>query len=834
VRVALGADGGLSLSVAHRGATVLAPSAIGVRTTTADLTRNLSFRGRKDRTVQERYTMTAGKQRDRRTTLTESTLSFADAAGTRMDVVVRVSAQGAAYRYVLPEGPVTITGEASSFSLPSGAPAWLLPYTPNYEGIWSETTAGAAPAGDFGFPSLFQVRGDYVLLTESDVDGRYSGGRLTHQAGSGTFTVKLADAEVAAAAGLTTPWRVAVVGDLGTVTAATLVDDLAPGSRMSDTSWVRPGTVAWSWLSEHDSPRDPVRQKQYIDFAARNGWRYVLIDEGWSRTWVPEVIRYARARGVDVLLWFHWTALDTAQERDTVLPLVKSWGVAGVKIDFMDSDSQARFRWYDDILPATAGQRLMVNFHGATVPRGMQRTWPHVLTSEAVHGAEQYRLRAARNTMLPFTRNAVGSMDFTPVAFVVTDRDTTTAHELATFLVFESGWQHTADKPENYDVRPDLLRTLNQLPTAWDETRLLAGRPGTEAVLARRSGDRWYLGGISAVDARTYRLPLDFLGSGRWLVETVRDGDHGLVREPRIVRRGEALEVPVATRGGFVTIACRYTEGMSTCDRPVTPVPQTNLTVAPAAADVRPGTVVDVTATFTLPAGGPITDVRLRAVPPAGGTAQGPVVSRQRMRGGESISGRWRVTVPAQAAPGYLDLPVVATYRIPADPGKGVVHVEQAVRAFVAPPDPTGTPYVSDLPFVAENNGYGPAERDMSNGEAAAGDGRPITVAGQVYAKGIGAHAPAEVTVWLGTGCQTFRAEVGVDDEVSQVGSVAFQVLGDDRVLAETGVLRRGEAARPVSADVTGVRLLTLRVTDGGDGKNFDHADWADARLVCA
>ncbi|MEU4678955.1 glycoside hydrolase family 97 catalytic domain-containing protein [Micromonospora sp. NPDC023737] len=833
--VTLDSDGALSLAVDHQGRSVLAPSAVGIETTAADLTKGLSFIRREDRVVVENYVMTTGKQRVRHARSAESTLSFAGASGARMDLVVRVSDDGVAFRYVLPDAAgVTVKREASSYTLPTGAPAWLLPYTPNYEATRVETTAGAAAAGEFGFPALFEVDDTYVLLTESDVDGRYSGGRLTHQTGSSSYAVKLADAEVTSPGPLATPWRTAIVGDLATVTTSTLVDDLAPASKLADTSWIRPGTVAWSWLSEHDSPRDPARQKQYVDFAARNGWSYILIDEGWDRSWVPDVVRYARARGVEVLLWFHWTALDTAQERDDTLSLVKSWGVAGVKVDFMDSDSQARFKWYDDILRKTAELRLMVNFHGATIPRGIQRTWPHVMTLEAIRGAEQFRTRAATNTMFPFTRNVVGGMDYTPVAFVVSDRDTTDAHEVATFLVYESGWQHAADKPENYDSHPEALRTLNQLPTTWDETRLLGGRPGQEVYLARRSGQRWYLGGISAVPAKTFQTPLTFLGKGRWLVETLRDGPDGLVREARIADAHDSLTVPVATNGGFVSVICEYTKGRSTCDQPVRRVPRTDLVVTPDQAQTGPGGTIDVRGTFTLPTGGPISDVQLRVTPPAGWRVTGETVSDKHLRAGESISGAWTVTAAAEAAPGYVDVPVVATYRVADDPQRRPVHVEEAVRVFVPPPNPTGTAYVSDLPFLSESNGWGPVERDGSNGEMNAGDGGAISIGGRTYAKGIGTHAPSEITVWLGGVCTQLQADVGIDDEVTQSGSVAFEVVGDGRPLADTGIIRSADGARTLGVDVSGVRTVTLRVTDGGDGKNFDHADWGDARVTCA
>ncbi|MEV4708599.1 glycoside hydrolase family 97 catalytic domain-containing protein [Actinoplanes sp. NPDC049316] len=837
-RLGLDDAGRLSFGVDRGGAAALAPAPIGITTTAADLSGGLAFTSRSSRTVHERYTRTTGKQLKRDVTLAESTFSFTGTNDARLDVVVRVSAEGAAYRYVLPSGG-TVTGETSSWTLPADAPAWLLPYSPNYEETRVQTTAASAAAGDYGFPSLFQVgTGTYALLTESDVDGRYDGARLTHDAGSPAYRIKLADPRITAADRLATPWRVAVVGDLATVTGSMLVDDLAPPSKLTDTSWVRPGTVAWSWLSEHSSPSDPVRQKQYIDFAARNGWPYVLIDEGWSADWVPEVTRYARARGVDVLLWLHWTSLDTDQERDTLLPRFREWGVAGIKVDFMDSDSQARFRWYDDILAATAAEHLMVNFHGATIPRGIQRTWPHVLTLEAIRGAEQFRTRAATNTMFPYTRNVVGGMDYTPVTWAVTDRDTTDAHEVALALVYESGWIHLADKPETYEAHPEALRTLSQLPATWDETRLLVGAPGRETVVARRHDARWYVGGISALPAHPVSAPLDFLGGGRYLAETLRDGDHGLVRESRIVRRGDTLAVPEPANGGFVTVLCAYT-GSATCDKPVRHVPATTLTLDPSTTDVHPGGSVTVEAVFTLPAGGPITGVRLAPRAPEGWTVSGAAVTGERMRGGDSLTGTWTFHAGDDVPTGRADLPIAAEFTFTGDPGspdtpgRRPVHVEEAVRALVPPENPAGTPAVSDLPFLTESNGYGPVERDRSNGEAAAGDGNPITIRGTVYPKGLGMHAPGEVTIWTGGACTGFSARVGIDDEVTQSGSVDFQVLGDGRPLAASGVRRSADPAASLTADLTGVRVLTLRVTDGGDGKNFDHADWADARLSC-
>jgi hypothetical protein len=159
--------------------------------------------------------------------------------------------------------------------------------------------------------------------------------------------------------------------------------------------------------------------------------------------------------------------------------------------------------------------------------------------------------------------------------------------------------------------------------------------------------------------------------------------------------------------------------------------------------------------------------------------------------------------------------------------------VERAVRAFVPPAVPAGSPFVSELPFISESNGWGPVERDRSNGEQDAGDGRTLAIGGTGYGRGIGVHAPSELSVYLGRRCSSFTAAIGLDDETSQPGSVAFQVFGDDTLLYDSGVLRGQTPAVVTTVDTSGIRMLSLRVTDGGDGRNFDHADWADAALNC-
>lgn len=563
-------DGTLSLGVSRDGRTVLAPAPVGLRTQAADLTRGLTVVGATSRTVDEKYTMTTGKRLNRQSQMAEVRLAVAGSGGARMDLVVRVAADGVAYRYIAP-GPVVVTGEASSYTLPPASAGWLLPYNSWYEKNRIHTTAVDAPAGSYGYPSLFQVSDDsFVLLTESDSDGRYSGARLRHSAGANTYDVLLEDAKVTSAGELSTPWRTAIIGSLATVTESTLVDDLAPPAKFTDTSWIKPGKVSWSWLSEHQSPRDFERQKAYVDFASRNGWPYTLADYGWSETWVPELIKYAQARNVGIILWYDWADLDTPAKQDSVLAQAKGWGAVGVKLDYMESDSQDRFKWYDSVLAKTAALKLMANFHGSTIPHGLARTWPHIMSMEAVRGAENDP-PAGNNPVQTFTRNVVGSMDYTPVSLEVGTKEASVAHEAALPVAFESGWTHFADKPEAYERFPQVLRFLNQVPTTWDETRLVSGYPGDHAAIARRNGDRWFVGAIAAGDARTLKVPLQFLGEGEWLVEIVRDAPGAdrkdVVREGNVLGPDSTLSVDVPRNGGFAALICRNAPGLKTCDR---------------------------------------------------------------------------------------------------------------------------------------------------------------------------------------------------------------------------------------------------------------------------
>ncbi|MEV4319376.1 glycoside hydrolase family 97 catalytic domain-containing protein [Actinocrispum sp. NPDC049592] len=553
------ADGRLTLSVRRGSTTVLEPSALGIETAHGDFTQDLRFAGISQRTVHETYSTKSGRRLRHVADAAETTLRFANRSGAVMSLIVRVSADGVAYRYSF-DSPkwVTVVRESSEFAVPTQADSFLLPYDngrSDYENVHVHRRVNDQDPIEYGYPALFKVDDTWMLLLESDLNGSYGGSRVTLK-DDRKFHLTLPDPAETAQAPLNTPWRVMVVGDLSTVTESDLVTDLAAPSKVDDTAWITAGVGAWSWWGDGTGTLD--LQKKYVDYAASQGWAYDLVDSGWSDTWIPDLTAYAKQRNVGIWLWVRWQTIDTDSERDRLFELYRSWGVVGLKIDFIESDGQDRMRWYDAVLAASAKYHLMLDFHGAPIPRGIERTWPQVMSAEAVKGAEGTRPRPGRVPFpiehyltLPFTRNLTGSMDFTPVTFSGV-RPNTDAAELALSVVYESGLQNFADKVDVYRTYPLAEQLLRAIPAAWDDTKLVAGDPGKLAVLARKSGADWFVGAITAGDPTRLAVPLRFLESGTWTAELYADGaDTKIAYSTQQVTAATTLSVPVGKNGGF-------------------------------------------------------------------------------------------------------------------------------------------------------------------------------------------------------------------------------------------------------------------------------------------
>ncbi|MEO6525335.1 MAG: glycoside hydrolase family 97 catalytic domain-containing protein [Gemmatimonadaceae bacterium] len=585
---------------------VIEPSPLGIARTSEDFTRGLTLVSAARVTeVTDVYRMTTGKQRDIRSRARQRVFTFRSASGAPLTITVRAYEDGIAFRYGFPRGVAeqdSVTGEATGFHLPLGGRAWMQPYqkvstwAPAYESDYQNAIPIGTPAPDdagWAMPMLFHINDSWVLITEAGLDRSSYAVHLEQRAGDGVYRVRLPeDAETydvgprAAALKVPwlSPWRVIMVGPtLGMIVESTLVTDLAPPATFSDVSWIRPGRVSWSWWSDRASPRDYQKAFPFVDLARRMGWEYSLVDLGWQEMTnggdIGDLIDYATKSGVGVLLWYnsggeHNQVPDAGPKELMVDPSlrmaemrrIRALGVKGIKVDFMQSDKQYVIALYEDILRDAAANRLVVDFHGSTIPRGWQRTYPNLLSMEAVKGAEQYgdtafqRNAAMFNTIYPFTRNVIGSMDYTPMIFGTAPgmlpNLTTNAHELALSVVFESGLQHFVSSPAMIDSQPLAVRQFLQVvPTVWDETRFIDGYPGRLAVLARRRGTDWYVAGINGDTAvARAEVPLRFLGSGTYGVELISDGEEqrSFAHAATTLTVRDTMTVELAAQGGFV------------------------------------------------------------------------------------------------------------------------------------------------------------------------------------------------------------------------------------------------------------------------------------------
>jgi alpha-glucosidase len=381
-------------------------------------------------------------------------------------------------------------------------------------------------------------------------------------------------------------WRALLVADEpGKLIESNVITSLNPESAIKDTSWIHAGLTAWDWWSGSLGPDGKpafttATMKYYVDFAAKSGFPYMLIDAGWSaphditkmngRVDVPEVVRYAAVKNVKVWIWMHYREADAQMEE--AFPLYEKWGVAGLKIDFVERDDQRGIDFYYRAAEEAARHHLMLDFHGATKPTGLERTYPNVLGYEAVLGMEQSKAGARDNpkhrTTLPFTRMLPGRMDYTPGGFENVTRDDfvprmvhpmvmgTRAQQLAMYAIYEAPFQMVSDTPKDYEDQP-AFEFIKNAPTTWDETRVLNGNPGGYITIARRKGDDWFLGSMTNWTARELDLPLTFLGNGKYTAEIYADAPDadrypkGVSIQKKTVDRQMHLHVKMAPGGGY-------------------------------------------------------------------------------------------------------------------------------------------------------------------------------------------------------------------------------------------------------------------------------------------
>lgn len=607
------ANGEVSYAVTYNGKQMLESSPLGMETNVGDFYRGLQLKEHKVTALDTVYEQSRIKASHIHYRANELLCSFVNGEGKNVQITFRVSNNDVAFRYTLPreqgKGSVMVNSERTGFRFPSQTTTFLCPQSdamigwkrtkPSYE----EEYKADAPMNErsgyghgYTFPCLFKVGDDgWVLLSETGVDSRYCGSRLSDW-DNGVYRIAFPMPEenngngtVAPAFSLpgSTPWRTVTVGE----TLKPIVETTVPWDvvepRYTTTHDYKPGRGTWSWILWQDGSINYDDQVRYVDLAAAMGYEYVLIDNWWDnnigRDRMEQFIKYARSKGVEVFLWYsssgYWNdieqspvnRMDNSIARKQEMRWLQSLGVKGIKVDFFGGDKQETLRLYEEILSDADDHGLMVIFHGCTLPRGWERMYPNYVGSEAVLASENLVFsqhfcdnEAFNATLHPFIRNAVGCMEFGGVFLNKrlnrsndggTIRRTTDIFQLATAVLFQNPIQNFALAPNNLTDAPQIcLDFMKQVPTTWDETRFIDGYPGRYIVLARRHGNTWYIAAANAtVEPLKLKLDLPMLAGQEVSLYSDDKKMQPQLKLQRIKADG-SLQLTVQPQGGAVIV----------------------------------------------------------------------------------------------------------------------------------------------------------------------------------------------------------------------------------------------------------------------------------------
>lgn len=607
--------GQLTYEVSYRGQPLILPSKMALDIQSQpSLGDNVRILSTKPSAVDETYSVPHGKSNPVRNHCNSVLVELAETGrmARKLTIEARAYDDGVAFRYIVPRQPaireLRLESEKTVFNFSKDAtthPLILRNFRTSYEDNYvTLPLSGIHPDALIALPLLAEVPGvAYVAITEAHLEN-YAGMYLRRaDRGSGSFALQSqlaprVDSPELAVTGqtpLSSPWRVLMIAaEPGPLIESNLVINLNPPSAIADLSWIKPGKTAWNWWSgsyakgvSFKPGMNTETMNHYIDFSAKAGLEYMLIDAGWAARAtgpndsggditqtvpeidMPRILEYARSKNVKIWLWTHWTQID--RQMDEAFPLFEKWGIAGVKIDFMDRDDQWMVDFYHRVVKKAAEHHLMIDFHGAYKPAGLRRTYPNLMTREGVMGLEYTkwsgRITPDHNVMLAFTRMLAGPMDYTPGGFDNVTRAAfeprrqmpmvmgTRAHQLALFVVFESPFQMVSDYPGAYEGQKD-FEFIKQVPVTWDETRVLNARVGEYVTIARRHGRDWYVGSICGWRSGDLEIPLDFLGPGQFVAEIYSDAPDAAAHpkhtaiEQRKVNSSTRLKATMAPGGG--------------------------------------------------------------------------------------------------------------------------------------------------------------------------------------------------------------------------------------------------------------------------------------------
>lgn len=569
VRVAIENIGGrLTYSLSYRGTTLLGSSSLAWSLNGDTLGQNVTkMEAGKSLRVKSDYPI-RGAHSHVTTSCNSTTLELTEKGGRQYSLTFRLYDTGIAFRYRAKSSDSVRVDDYTTFAIPAGVTLWSQPKTDCYEGKYQKSTAGSLTPGTMAGPpvTLCYEGGLYAAITEAGLVN--FGGMGLKAVTSSEWQASLTGSTLLCGE-IETPWRVVMAGDLNSLVNNDIISDVsAPLSPIfkGDTGWIETGNCVWSWLAGYKVTLDDM--KRFTDWAAQLHIPYNLVDEGWSywngggeAAWeaLGELTAYAKKKGVKTLLWKAYPnrggveGIQTPELRHAFFEKCLKYGIAGAKIDFFDRESQTVTRYYAETLREAASMGLIINFHGANKPTGLERTYPNEVTREGIRGLENGGSDALRDAVLPFTRYLAGHADYTP--FTLLPRlmvNTTEAHQMASTVLFFSPLRCLGGRPEDF-LAHKARSIFMSVPTLWDETRVLSpSEPGVCAIMARRNADTWFVGGYTVM-AQRIELPLSFLGKGTYSASIVRDGkEKDCIVEEQMVNRKTVLTLPSNDGGGFL------------------------------------------------------------------------------------------------------------------------------------------------------------------------------------------------------------------------------------------------------------------------------------------
>lgn len=595
------APDGASYSIYRKGEPIVSASPMGLELAGAPDFSTLEVIDVKRQSQRRDIPLTATKAKTARDWHNGAIVTFREKAGARrtLSVEARAADEGVAFRYLLPkDAPVTLKGERTGYNLPGDPSCEVTEYSGSHENSWVlKKVSELDKAKLYDVPLVCSsVSGrTHYAIAQSGIEAYASSSLVPVEGG---LKVRVSprrdrnDVAVDSAAGLTSAWRVVMMGDrVGDLIESPLIGNLATQAS-GDFSWVKPGKAAWDWWSGPTAGEKPTmeRFRRFIDFAAESGFPYFLIDAGWPLNAtpccdadpktditqsnpaidMPALVKYADSKGVGLILWAHWKHVEPRMQE--VLDTYQRWGIKGVKVDFMERDDQDMVQFYVRLAQETAKRHMLLDMHGAFPPAGLARTYPNYITQEGVMGLEYNKfswgqVTPGHNVKLAYTRMLLGPMDYTPGGFHNSTPETYVAREimpmtrttrgqaLAQYVVFDSPLQMISDDPAAYENAPG-FDFLKAVPTAWDETRFVDGTPESHVVVARREGETWYVGAMTNEQARTVAIPLAFLGGGRFKAEIWRDGagPNDVEHVVKSVSGRDVLDIPLSAGGGAAIV----------------------------------------------------------------------------------------------------------------------------------------------------------------------------------------------------------------------------------------------------------------------------------------